>query len=92
METLAANPKSIFLLQLTEQLKGWQPMSSKVYGNCEISATTCINTWWIKYFDADDRVILNTLEVIDIPSIASASNRDISFSALRLKNILVFYD
>ncbi|MEM0909448.1 MAG: hydrogenase expression/formation C-terminal domain-containing protein [Pseudomonadota bacterium] len=67
-------------------------MCSRVYGNCQISATSCINTWWIKYFDAKDRVLLNTLEVVDIPSITKASNRDIAYSALRIKNTLVFYD
>lgn len=67
-------------------------MLSTTYGNCMINATSAINTWWVKYFDADDRVILNTLEVVDIPSIAKASYQDIALSGLKLKSLLAHYD
>lgn len=81
------------LTSLEAQLDiGEVTMLSTVYGNCMINATSCMNTWWIKYFDAYDRVILNTLEVVDIPSIAKASYKDISFSGLKLKSLLAHYE
>ncbi|GEM_PF-6906634 len=78
------------LEELANQLGvGQVDLYSKAYGNCQISATSCVNTWWIKYFDAQENVMLETLEIVDIPTIASSSYRDIALSAMRLKNILL---
>lgn len=61
---------------------------SRGYGNCRITATRIQDLWWVKYFNSDDRLILNTLEVTDVPAAARAAQEDIDDSAERLAEIL----
>ena len=65
---------------------------SRGYGNCRIGSTQKNNIWWIKYYNSDDKIILNTIEVIDIPEVAAAAPEDIEDSAERLQDILGVYD
>lgn len=65
---------------------------SRGYGNCRIGSTCKKNIWWVKYFNSEDKLILNTIEVIDIPEVASAAPEDLEDSAKRLKDILEIYD
>lgn len=65
---------------------------SRGYGNCRIGSTTKKNIWWVKYFNSEDKLILNTIEVIDIPEVASAAPEDLEDSTERLKDILEVYD
>jgi hydrogenase-1 operon protein HyaF len=65
---------------------------SRGYGNCRIGSTQKNNIWWIKYYNSDDKIILNTIEVIDIPEVAAAAPEDIEDSAERLQDILSVYD
>ncbi len=65
---------------------------SRGYGNCRIGSTTKKNIWWVKYFNSEDKLILNTIEVIDIPEVASAAPEDLEDSAERLKDVLEVYD
>jgi hydrogenase-1 operon protein HyaF len=65
---------------------------SRGYGNCRIGSTAKKNIWWIKYFNSDDKLILNTIEVIDIPEVATAAPEDLEDSTERLKDILDIYD
>jgi hydrogenase-1 operon protein HyaF len=44
-----------------------------------------------QYFNSDDTLILNTLEVSDVPSVACAAMEDLADSAERLGEILNFY-
>ena len=61
---------------------------SRGYGNCRITATALRGVWWVQYFNSDDRLILNTLEVTDVPAAALAAQEDIDDSAERLREIL----
>lgn len=65
---------------------------SRGYGNCRIGSTTKKNIWWVKFFNSEDKLILNTIEVIDVPEVATAAPEDIADSAERLKEILEVYD
>lgn len=65
---------------------------SRGYGNCRIGSTTKKNIWWVKYFNSEDKLILNTIEVIDIPEVASAAPEDLEDSADRLKDVLEVYE
>lgn len=65
---------------------------SRGYGNCRIGSTAKKNIWWVKYFNSDDKLILNTIEVIDVPEVATAAPEDLEDSADRLKEILEVYD
>jgi len=64
---------------------------SRGYGNCRITATGTTFVWWVQYFNSEDTLILNTLEVSDVPSVACASPEDIADSQERLQEILKVY-
>ncbi|WP_367154325.1 hydrogenase expression/formation protein [Methylomonas sp. HYX-M1] len=80
-------------LALLEQRLGKGPVTilSRGYGNCRITATATRNVWWVRYFNSQDTLILNTLEVSDMPNVACASSEDIADSAQRLEEILKVY-
>lgn len=91
---------NLSLLPLTEDDTGWISamlgvgptlILSRGYGNCRIGATSYRNTWWIKYFNSQDHVILETLDVCDVPTVAIAAPEDIADSADRLNEILDIY-
>ncbi|MDD5412919.1 MAG: hydrogenase expression/formation protein [Methylobacter sp.] len=64
---------------------------SRGYGNCRITATGTTFVWWVQYFNSEDTLILNTLEVSDVPNVACASPEDIADSCERLQEILKVY-
>lgn len=64
---------------------------SRGYGNCRIGSTACHSVWWIKYYNSEDALILNTIEVVDVPEVAIAAAEDIADSAHRLQEILEIY-
>lgn len=57
---------------------------SRGYGNCRISSTRLSNVWWVQYFNSMDTLILNTIEVSDMPEVALASKEDHEDSIERL--------
>jgi hydrogenase-1 operon protein HyaF len=57
---------------------------SRGYGNCRITSTGLANVWWVQYFNSMDVIILNTIEVVDIPEVALAAKEDFEESAERL--------
>jgi hydrogenase-1 operon protein HyaF len=61
---------------------------SRGYGNCRIAQTAFSNIWWVRYFNATDTPILDTLEVVDVPIVACAADEDIADSARRLHEIV----
>jgi hydrogenase-1 operon protein HyaF len=77
-------------LACLEERLGLGPLSilSRGYGNCRITATAIRDLWWVQYFNSDDRLILNTLELTEVPSAALAAQEDIDDSAKRLAEIL----
>jgi len=64
---------------------------SRGYGNCRISSTATKNVWWVQYFNSQDTLILNTLEISKVPEVASASQEDLDDSTIRLDEILEIY-
>lgn len=71
--------------------RGSATILSRGYGNCRITATGTRYVWWVQYFNSEDTLILNTLEVSDVPSVACASPEDIADSRERLQEILKVY-
>jgi len=57
---------------------------SRGYGNCRISSTRLPNVWWVQYFNSMDALILNTIEVVDVPEVALAASEDFQNSTERL--------
>ncbi|QWG14593.1 hydrogenase expression/formation protein [Bradyrhizobium sediminis] len=64
---------------------------SRGYGNCRISSTATRNGWYVRYFNSREAVILNTIEITEIPSVACAAPEDLEDSAQRLSEILDVY-
>lgn len=64
---------------------------SRGYGNCRITSTGTRNAWWVRYYNSRDAVVLNTIEIVDIPSVACAAPEDLSDSAQRIGEILEVY-
>ena len=63
-------------------------MLSRGYGNCRIASTRLPRTWRVTYVDSQDRVILDTLEVAEVPEVACAAREDLEDSAARLAELL----
>ncbi|MEJ2592739.1 MAG: hydrogenase expression/formation C-terminal domain-containing protein, partial [Candidatus Thiodiazotropha sp.] len=77
---------------LIERLgEGPLTMLSRGYGNCRITSTAVDHVWWVQYFNSQDRNILNTLEIGDVPAVAAAAPEDIGDSAQRLDEIMAVY-
>ncbi|MBK1688724.1 hydrogenase expression/formation protein [Rubrivivax gelatinosus] len=61
---------------------------SRGYGNCRITDTRVPNTWRVVYYNSQDKVILNSVEVCAIPEVACAAPEDLADSAERLDEVL----
>lgn len=73
---------------LGEQLgEGRALILSRGYGNCRITATAVPGIWRVQYFNSTDQLILDTLEVTDLPQVVCAAGEDLEDSAARLREI-----
>lgn len=61
---------------------------SRGYGKCRIVSTQLRDTWWVQYFNGMDKLILNTVEVVDIPEVALAAAEDWGDSLERLRDLI----
>ncbi|MCC8971106.1 hydrogenase expression/formation protein [Bradyrhizobium brasilense] len=61
------------------------------YGTCRVQATGVRNVWSVQYFNSLDDVILDTVEVGDVPIVALAAEEDFEDSAERLQEIMEAY-
>ncbi len=61
---------------------------SRAYGKCQVFRTLTPNVWWVRFYNSMGTLILNTLEVVDIPATIRAAPEDIAESAKRLDSIL----
>lgn len=77
---------------LTQTLgRGTVTILSRGYGNCRVTSTATRSVWWVQYFNSQDAIILNTLEVTPVPAVVCASTEDIADSAQRLQEIREVY-
>ena len=77
---------------LDERLgRGPVDVLSRAYGKCQIISTATANVWWVRYYNSMGTLILNSLEVVDVPSVVAAAVEDVIDSAERLKEILEPY-
>jgi len=91
---------NLTLLPLTDQELSWlgsrlgvgpTTILSRGYGNCRIGSTAVKGVWWIKYFNSEDKLILNAIEISDVPEVAIAAPEDLEDSAYRLNEIMELY-
>jgi hydrogenase-1 operon protein HyaF len=65
--------------------------NSRGFGWCKVYLTAHRNVWGVQYFNGMGKVILDTVEIGDIPVALLASQDDYADSALRLGEILEVY-
>ena len=61
------------------------------YGTCRIMATNVRNVWAVQYLNANGAIILDTVEIGDVPEAARAAQVDFEDSAVRLGEIMEAY-
>jgi hydrogenase-1 operon protein HyaF len=61
---------------------------SRGYGKCRITSTALRNVWRVQYFNNMNTLILNTIEVVDIPEVTKAAHEDLEDSLGRLRELL----
>jgi hydrogenase-1 operon protein HyaF len=97
---MPAHAVNLTLLPLTDEDQtflderigtGTVTVLSRGYGNCRITSTLVRNAWRVRYFNSRDTVVLDTIEVVDVPSVACAAIEDLRDSAGRLTEILEVY-
>jgi len=64
---------------------------SRGYGDCKITSTGYPGIWWVRYTNSMGTLILNTLEVTDIPAVACAAPEDLDDSRRRFRELLEPY-
>lgn len=64
---------------------------SRAYGKCQVSSTLTPSVWWVRFFNSMGTLILNTIELTDVPEAIRAAPEDLSDSAKRLGDILTPY-
>ncbi|WP_370674258.1 hydrogenase expression/formation C-terminal domain-containing protein [Pleomorphomonas sp. PLEO] len=60
---------------------------SRGYGSCRVQATAIHNVWSVQFFNAMDAILLDTIEIGDVPAAAQAAQEDFLDSAIRLREI-----
>ena len=61
---------------------------SRGYGNCRITDTLVPHTWRVVYYNSQDAVILNTVEIGAVPEAACAAVEDLADTRERLAEVL----
>lgn len=84
---LPLSPEDVAFLE--ERLMGGSVLIlSRGYGNCRILSTLVPNCWRVVYYNSSDTILLNTVEIIDIPEVACAAREDLQDSCERLEEVL----
>ena len=61
---------------------------SRGFGNCRITSTAARNVWRVQYFNSMNTLILNTIEVVDVPEVALAAQEDLDDTRERLAELI----
>ncbi len=63
-------------------------MISRGFGNCRITSTGARDVWRVQYFNSMNTLILNTIEIVDVPEVAMAAAEDLLDSRARLGELI----
>jgi hydrogenase-1 operon protein HyaF len=61
---------------------------SRGFGNCRITSTGVRDVWRVQYFNSMNTLILNTIEIVDVPEVALAGAEDLDDSRGRLAELI----
>ena len=86
-------PMSSDDIQFLDKTLGIGPVRilSRGYGHCRVTSTLVPNLWWVRYYNSTGTLILNTLEVVDIPIVVRAASEDFEDSRQRLTEMVEPY-
>lgn len=62
------------------------------YGNCRISNTRVANCWRVRYFNSQDALILDTIEVTGLPEVVLAAPEDLADSLERFEDVIHWFE
>jgi hydrogenase-1 operon protein HyaF len=68
--------------------RGRVTILSRGYGNCRVVDLQLAHGWRVTYFNSQDLILLDTLEVGAVPEVACAAREDLEDSAARLDEVL----
>lgn len=89
----AAHVVNLTLLPMTPEDLAWLhgalgtgpvAIHARGYGSCRITGTALADVWWVQYFNSTGALILDTLEVVDVPAAALAADEDLDATVARL--------
>jgi hydrogenase-1 operon protein HyaF len=63
-------------------------MISRGFGNCHVTSTGVTDVWRVQYFNNMNTLILNTIEVVDVPEVVLAAAEDLADSRERLAELV----
>ena len=63
-------------------------MISRGFGNCHVTSTGLSDVWRVQYFNNMNTLILNTIEVVDVPEVVLAAVEDLADSRERLAELV----
>jgi len=63
-------------------------MISRGFGNCHVTSTGLSDVWRVQYFNNMNTLILNTIEVVDVPEVVLAAAEDLADSRERLAELV----
>jgi len=63
-------------------------MISRGFGNCRITSTAVRDIWRVQYFNSMNTMILNTIEVVEVPEVALAAEEDLDDTRSRLAELI----
>jgi hydrogenase-1 operon protein HyaF len=61
---------------------------SRGFGNCRVTSTAARGIWRVQYFNSMNTLILNTIEVVDVPEVALAAPEDLDDTRERLAELI----
>ena len=79
-------PEDMAFLQATLG-EGPVRLVSRGYGNCRAIATAARGVWSVQHTNTMDAVVLDTLEIGDVPAVVLAADEDFADSSARLSEI-----
>jgi len=80
-------------IALLDETLGGGPVAtlSRGYGDCHITSTAWPGVWWVRYTNSMGTLILNTLEVTDVPAVTCAAQDDLNDTRRRFGELLEPY-
>lgn len=84
---LPHTPEDLALIE-TVLGEGNLTILSRGYGNCRIDACALKDVWRVRYYNSNDMLILDTIEITRLPEVAAAAHEDLADSAQRLAEVL----